>query len=139
MPGGFQSPSSVLIASKTLTAAQVLAIFTTPQTIIPAPGPGNMIDVLGIVQNYTYKGTPYVDGGGNMVLGFGGLGLWQFATLGYWDQAASQLLTQVPITTGQQTLAVSNLALTLSHTVANPTAGNGTISVTVAYTIVPVA
>jgi len=121
--------------------AQVGTFFSQPnQVVVPAPGPGLAIIPLVQFINYQYKGTPYVDHGGNFVIAVGGSGWWQFATAGFWDQTASQ----VKYTTGgaPSVMLLSgwvNQSLNVSQTVADPTGGNGTVQVTINYIVIPVA
>lgn len=134
---------SLRVTSVTLTAAQVLAIFTTPITVVPAPGAGLVaVPVYGIF-NYTQVTTQYTDGGGALVLQWPGGGGTQMncsmTTNGFWNQAASRWgyadasRAAVPIT------SVVNQAVQVKQNTANPTLGDGTVTVTVAYILVAAA
>lgn len=55
----------------TITAAQLLALRATPQAIIPAPGAGKFIQVLGIALRYIFKTTAYTIVNANLKLMYG--------------------------------------------------------------------
>lgn len=133
---------TVGIASVTLTAAQVLAIFTTPVTVVPAQGAGLMIVPVSAVFNYTFVTRAYTDGGGVMELlvGWAGGTACQFPTAGFWDQAFSQI--HRPAQTdigGLLNSAVVNAPLQVGHSVANPTLGDGTLKIEVVYYVIVVS
>src|SRR6266403_669818 len=44
-----------------LSSAQILALDVTPVLIVPAPGAGNFIRVLNIIEDLTFGTTPYSD------------------------------------------------------------------------------
>lgn len=133
-------PGPILSASVTLTSAQVLAIFTTPVTIVPAPGAGLAIVPVFVAYNYTFGGTAYTDGGGNLQLQIGTIPAFgAFATVGFWDQAVSKITVQTTQRSVQNVSAWANKAMQVSQNTANPTGGNGTVTVTVAYMVVPVS
>src|SRR5215469_14468470 len=50
----------------TLTSAQLLALFTTPVTIIPAPGANMYIHVLGVDMHFTFVTTAYTLNSGTL-------------------------------------------------------------------------
>lgn len=57
------------VAQVNLTNAQVLALHTTPVTIVAAPGAGKIIEVLGVVVSFDYTGA--YTGGSAMRLWYG--------------------------------------------------------------------
>lgn len=132
----FQPPvSPVLRADVLIPSSQVLTIFTTPVTLVPAPGPGLAILIVNGVVNYTYKGTAYTDHTGNLVMFTGSLGLLQAATAGFWDQTVSKQMTFAQGGTVQSTSGWANQPITLQQSVANPTGGNGTLLASVFYMV----
>lgn len=133
-------PGPILSASVTLTSAQVLAIFTTPVTVVPAPGAGLQAIPLAAVYDYTFVSTAYTDNGGNLGIKTGGsalFGSFDFATSTFWTATASRIVTRIGnLNTGATN---PNLSLVVQQDTANPTLGNGTVTVTVAYMVVPVS
>ena len=69
---GTSSAESVRVRSVTLTNAQILAIHTTAVTIIPAPGAGLAIDVIGVLTSFDY--TAAYTSGANLRLYYGSIG-----------------------------------------------------------------
>jgi hypothetical protein len=124
-----------LVASISLTPAQILNLFTTPVTIIPAPGPGLSIVPLFVVQQYDFGGIAYGNLGNILQLAIGSI----LTTL---QQIAS------PATSNQYSVKTSgnfsnmnaqtvNQPAVLQYTVSNYTLGNGSLTITVYYLIVP--
>jgi hypothetical protein len=115
--------------SITLSSAQIKQLFTTPQTIIPAPGAGLAIHVISICEILTYVAPIYVGSGLDYNLGansvFSGMGFYQSGASGY------NFLSQNNTANFQP-----NNALTVSCSGANPTNGNGTLKVIITYKIV---
>lgn len=138
---GFDQPlpvSGVKVATVPLTSAQLLAIFTTPVTLVAAPGAGLAHIPIHANCVYVAGGTPYTDHAGSINVAVGTLGFLQKVTAGWWDQAASQVI-YMPLA-GQQLQPVSswaNQAITIAQTTANPTGGNGTALITVTYVTIP--
>lgn len=131
--------SPVRVARVTLTSAQVLAIFTTPVQIIAAPGAGKIIFPTSASVNYVAGATPYTDHGGSLLLQ-NGANWFSFATLGFWDQAASQIYMNGSLAFQQPAVSTfANKQLQITQSTANPTLGDGTLVVTVEYRIVSVS
>lgn len=66
---GTRSAESIRVAQVNLTNAQVLAIHNTPVTMIPAPGAGLVIDVIGVLASFDYTGA--YTGGANLRMYYG--------------------------------------------------------------------
>lgn len=122
-------------AQVTLTAAQIKALFTTPQVLVAAPGAGFYISIDEIVATLNY-GTiqftganavefRYTDGSGSKVTG----------------DAASAWLNGAA-TAGVKTVSaavtpLANAAVVAAVPSGNPAAGDSTVKFDVLYRIVP--
>lgn len=140
-------PAPVLLqATVTLTSAQLLALSTTPITVIPAPGAGFYIFPQYYTMEYTFGGIAY-SGTGNCSFIFGPppvvnptnlitLYNWTAATSGIIHAAFSCTFIGIcgegltPITT------INNAAVVFTAPNAL-TLGNGTLKITVNYSVVP--
>jgi hypothetical protein len=138
-PMGFSSsPRSVVI-----TSAQLLALFTTPQIIVPAPKAGYANIFLGAMVHKP-AGTAY-----NLTTATGlsvkytnaaGLEVSQSAIAGFLDQTTAQSRWLRPHTaaSGANSITpVAAAALVLQILTAEITTGTGGLRVKVAYTTMP--
>jgi hypothetical protein len=62
--------NSLLVSTTTVTSAQILALYTTPITLISAPGAGKFIVVHRVLGSVDYNTTPYSNG--NMIINYSG-------------------------------------------------------------------
>lgn len=121
-------------ATIVLTSAQVLALNSTPITLVPAPGAGKYISVDEVVATVNFNSVAYTganavevrytDGSGSKVTG---------------DLAAAWLNSAS--TAGVKSVAaavtpLANAAVVAAVPSANPAAGNSTVKVSVLYRIV---
>jgi hypothetical protein len=129
-----------------LTSAQILALHTTPVTLIAAPGVGQRIVPLNYVFRLIGGSVAYLDGGGGAVsLQVGATAVQNLAT------NAIVLVTVAP-NKATETLGASlaaifdtagnppdsdNQPLTLNKATANFTAGNGTMHISGLYMVEP--
>jgi hypothetical protein len=127
-----------------LTSAQLLALFTTPVTIVPAPGVGFTIVPTVIVITFVGGSVAYLNGGGGASsFTLGGLSLAVGGAEAIWLVTVSpnrkqQVLPWAGTTdTAASPPAEDNAPLQLSKATANFTAGNGVAQVTAYYTIEP--
>jgi hypothetical protein len=124
-----------------LTSAQILALFTTPVTLIPAPGAGFMLLPESIIIRVA-GGTAYTDGGGGAVtFAVGSMTSTLSANTIFTGPTAGQQSQQSFAFGGLSTAAAPstnvNAPLTISKATANFAAGTGTCHITVYYTIEP--
>ena len=130
-----QSP--VLVSRTKLTSAQVLTLFSTPVTLIPAVT-GMFIRPLQITLNYNFVTTAYNATAGNIVVKNTG-GTWHTtAAAGFWNQTSSQISSRTVSAYGAS-VTNATTALQISEDTANPTTGDGTLTVTVHYVLIPVS
>jgi hypothetical protein len=129
---------TVQYATKTLTSAEILALGTTPITLVAAPGAGKAIFVKNVYSRINYNTTAYATVG-TMFIKINGAS----------DEIASitqQFLSSTVTRFGTFTVAydfafnssntniLENASLRI-NTSANPTAGNSTIDLLVEYQI----
>lgn len=145
---GVPGPQNVFIVTVTLTAAQLLALNTTPILIVPAPGAGNIIFPQSFMLEYLYGGTAYHTPltTNNAFFGWVGQAINSidspiaFTGWGVFIETALSCLAFGP--TGNAANVGINLANAenkgLQFGVPNAlTLGNGTLKVTLVYSIIP--
>lgn len=138
-----QDGAAIQVATVTLSSAQILALHSTPITIIPAPGTGKAINVIGMVGKYIYSSTPYTLGV------MDGISVapssapqneycWVILANGFLDQSASTYsYAQLGVSEGTSA-HVENTSFVLSefNGAASFTNGNGAVKISVYYTVV---
>jgi len=124
-----------------LSSAQILALDVTPVLIVAAPGAGNFIRVLNIIEDLAFGTTPYVDT-------FSSAGLYYGDANGFTidgirlsilsEQSSSKVVLNTvennPIMQGPA-VDFLNKPITAAATGGAPTGGDGTIKVTIDYVI----
>jgi hypothetical protein len=123
----------------TLTSAQILALQTTPVTIIPAPGPGLMLCPETVIMRMI-GGTQYTDAGGAVSFSVGTMSAALAAnTIITGPSGAGSRSQQIFAFVGTSTAASpptnENAAMTISKATNNFAAGTGTLHITVFYTV----
>lgn len=139
--------TQIQVASVTLSSAQILASHTTGVNVVAAPGAGFALIPTEMVLNYTFATTAYTDGGGNLQLQWGTTGGQAVTnstipTAALWAQTHSTVAfrANMAVTTALNlATTVANQPLAAQQDTANPTLGDGTVTVTVAYLVVPVS
>lgn len=124
------------LESVTLTSANILALTTTPITLVAAPGAGKYVIIESIVVKnvfgtMAYDGTNalefrYTDGSGVKVTGDIASAFINLASGTRVDVAIASAIA----------IAVANAAVVVSVPVTNPTAGDGIITISIRYHII---
>lgn len=137
------SESYFALREVTLASTQILSLFTTPFTLLPALGPAtinaNTIGLLYIVEGITakinYGGVAYA-GANNLEFRYGAGGTKMTADMSttFLNQTASVFCHVAGVTT--EIIAAAGLPVVVSVPVANPTTGNSQISFVVKYRVV---
>lgn len=134
--------TGTLSATVIVAAADLLTLNTIPIQIIPAPGAGNMISIVGATMEYVFNITPYtVAAGSQLQLFISTIEVGSdIAATGLLDQGANTFgfTTAANQITGIPTATVANQPLTIKNSSTAFTGGNGTLVVTVYYNIIPV-
>lgn len=123
---------TVKVASVTLTSAQVLALVSAPQTVVPAGGAGTVISILSAAAYIDYNSVAYTTGA-DIVLQYGA-GTVDIVTLAdILAATADSVAFGTP--TGTQTSAeVANKGIVVTADDV-PADGNSTVTVYVVYTL----
>ena len=121
-----------------LTTAELLALFTTPKSLVEAQGTGTIIEFVSSLLAYEYNSIVYTIGtAGNLQIkytdGSGNAVSTTRAATGFVDQASDQLSLLEKV--GGTVVPIDNAALVLTCATANPTAGNSPINITVYYRV----
>jgi hypothetical protein len=118
----------------TLTSAQILALFTTPITLIAAPGAGMYVSVDEIVGILKFGTIAYTGANAGIVSYTSGAGAAATsAPAAAWINSASTTAVKL---VGVAVTPVANAPVVLSVGTANPGAGDGTMTLDVSYRVV---
>lgn len=119
--------------SVTLTTAQVLALFTTPVVLVPAPAAGQYIEVLRVSAKLTFNSIAYTGANALEIRYTDGSGAKVSS-----DIAAALInsaSTRRDSATGAAATQVAAAAVVAAVPVANPAAGNSPITIDVLYRV----
>ena len=141
--GTFKAPAGGAVQSVTvsLSSAQLLALNTSPVTIVPAPGAGSYILVLVTSYELIYGSSPYSLAGDPPGLAYGGNAIYP-ADQGWNVSSFTGSSSSVAFVAGPGSIGfvptsnVSNQPVKLVADIGNPTSGNSTGKVTVLYATV---
>lgn len=128
-------PVGRLTAVVTLTSAQVLALNTTPITLVAAPGTGNAVIFDGATAKLVFNSTAYTDSSGVLTIAYtnsSGVAVGPTIPASFVTTSSGTAYAYVPPVATELAPAV-NAPLVIYCTSANPTAGNSTIQVTIQY------
>jgi hypothetical protein len=133
------SPGPIFTATLTLTSAQILALFTTPVVIVPAPATGFYINPMETVLRTLPGGSAYA-AGGVVQLALGAAAtvvIGTIAAAAVITNAADQIAaSSIALWTGSEANCDAQ-PLVINNASGAFTTGNGTLSVTVYYTVEP--
>jgi hypothetical protein len=143
---GLQGAFGLQYADVTLSSAVILAIQTTPVSLVPAPGVGFWICPWFVIMRMIGGSVAYTDAGGAVSLGAGTLTTALTANTIFLTTVSpnSRKLVLFPyaaaigagvIDTAANPPTEDNAAYALSKVTNNFAAGNGTMHISVAYTI----
>lgn len=126
---------------KTVTSAQVLALFATPQTVVPAPGAGKCLIFVGARITLDYGGTAYVaDAGDDIVFKYtnaaGVTVSVPTESTGFLTATSDQVRWAGAVTTADITPAV-NAPLVIHILTSEVITGNSPLKVRTFFRIVP--
>ena len=121
-----------------LSTAELLALFTTPKSLVTAQGAGTVVEFVSTLLGYEYDSTVYTVGtSGDLQVkytdGSGAEASSTRACTGFIDQTSDQLSLLEKV--GGTVVPVANAALVLTVATANPTLGNSPINIRVTYRI----
>lgn len=123
---------------KVITSAEILALYTTPVTILPAPGTG-LTNVLKSIKFSLSAGTAYdgIAAGENLAISYtnaSGQLLMTVETDGFLTVAAGVKTINTPVT--NPLLLTENAAIVAHMLVGNVATGTGVLTLDIEYDIV---
>lgn len=126
----------------TISNAELLALFTTPKTLIAAPGAGSYISLLSLDIYYDYATAPFANTGNNLQIRYQNAAGQQIGgnmmANGFLNQTADKVYQQSVLGLLYQVTATNiiNQPIVLTYTTSNLTMGGGKLKVFVRYFIV---
>lgn len=130
-------PSLIKSATVAVSSAELLALNTTPKSLLAAPGATDYYEVLSVHLAYTHVTAAYTVGDAtNLNVKYtnasGASTLVDLSVTGFLDQASNQLRIMKPDDANITPVLNAPMVLTLAGT-GNMTLGDGTLSVTIYY------
>lgn len=120
-----------------VSSAQILSLSTTTIVIVPAPPTGSYVNLIQGILRMSPGGVQYA-GGGVVQFLYGATNIATLATAAVINSATASITDKTAATLGTAGVATSTVngqALNINNATAPFTAGTGTFSVTVFYTI----
>jgi len=126
---------AIMSVSRTLSSAELLDLFTTPITLIPAQGANRVIVPSELIYQYTYGGTAYSSPSNFLKIFSGTIGNNSMFSIpdNVFEGTASAIGVESP-----SGLSSANSALEIQCPNANPTLGNGTLTITIYYRVISI-
>jgi len=124
-------------ATVTCSAADVLSLYAIPKAIIAAQGANTYIDIISIKAFNDYDSSAYVASTNKLVLRYDGesTGLYEWSNA--FIESAADLMHKGVISSNVIMKANTKVELFIEN--ANPTAGDGTITIYVLYSVTTVS
>jgi hypothetical protein len=125
-------------ATVTLSSAQLQHLKATPVQLVAAPGSGKLLNLVSVVAQYKAGGSAYTVGnGGDLIAALGNTPLnIRLNAVGFIDQISNHIQFNSPSGLGSQG-SMENQALMISNNGSGEwTDGDGSVIVTVYYTVV---
>jgi hypothetical protein len=135
------APGTPITVKVSLTSAEILALNTTPKTLVPAPGAGKMIQPIYFMFKLNYNSVAYATNL-NLKAYIDDPATRTDADVNFWLNNTANSVNIVPIDaasgvySGSIVAQITNAALKLKVETGNPTAGNSTMDVYVTYFVV---
>jgi hypothetical protein len=141
VPGGLaQAGSAVQTTTLTLTSAQILSLYTLPVQVVPAPGAGQIINPIAFTLQYKFgtvaytvppQGIQFISGTPSHDEYVG------VSTANLLDAPSSRVTTATASgQVGGDPAVYANQPLLVALSNSDPTGGDGTLTITVTYTVV---
>lgn len=134
----FADANLVKYVDVSISSAQMLALNTTPKTLVAAPGAGFAILPIELYSTITYNTTAYVCNAAGLILKYtdgSGTAPGSVLTQAFCQSSASAL--QNVKNSATAFLPTTNAALVLHAGSANPTTGDSVVNVRLYYRVVP--
>lgn len=124
----------------TLSSAQILALFTTPITVIAAPGAGKFIEIQSIHPWLDFNSAAYVPGGSNLEFRYvngSGSRIGYVTSTGFLDAVADAHRVIVPGGGGSAYTATdaNNAAVVAYISLGNPITGDSPVKLEILYRV----
>lgn len=130
-------PGILKAAQVTLTTAQLLALHTTPVSLIPAQGAGTVIEIVSIHAKLVFNSVAYTGSNALEIRYTNGSGAKASADIAStFINSASGTNYNLSKSTGTSIIPVANAAIVAAVPTADPGAGNSPMVLTILYRVI---